>query len=504
MPPRRKGRSREGVNEHYEYLPLREAMLRKGDKVNFYGAISEYDHPKPTRGSDVLCTMTVVDMSYDNPGLRLLIFASAKNCPIVKTLGDIIRVHRVEIGDYKDSPQAIANINRKSSAFILLDGKVGSSNEPYQNSHTTYTFARHDELTVEYMRKWIGAHPLGTRISDYLVQICGIKDNTYFDLCCKILYVDDRYLPQRVTIIYVWDGTDATPRTIPILQEKDFETTPLDTLDSKQIPLPLPPRDVLCDCPSIGTMLPIVPEVQFEILPGQIPQRGDWVKFRNLACRTQAGMVEGIFTRESKLSLLSTDTKLVKDCETTYEDRILTEYGRLPESLPKPPQSLTVTDFEHIEFSTLREVLTHPKVTYKFRCLVRVTSTFPTQVCNFCVRLPTDAHGGDAEASPVFAYGVRFTVEDPTGRLHAFCYGQDGAKFFNGHPPADLCGDSALVGALERKVQKLLGCKVMEDGRLAPERDPPWIKICLMSYYTDKSKPWDSRTYRIFGTTFPG
>ncbi|KAL3684210.1 hypothetical protein R1sor_002232 [Riccia sorocarpa] len=87
--------------EHYEYLPLREAILREGE-VNFYGAISEYEKPKPTRGSDFLCTMIVVDMSFDDPGLRLLVFAPVSSCPVVKSLGDIIRLHRVKVSNYKD------------------------------------------------------------------------------------------------------------------------------------------------------------------------------------------------------------------------------------------------------------------------------------------------------------------------------------------------------------------------------------------------------------------
>ncbi|KAL3685065.1 hypothetical protein R1sor_003087 [Riccia sorocarpa] len=501
MPPRKRRRYKDGGREHYEYLPLREAILREGE-VNFYGAISEYEKPKPTRGSDFLCTMTVVDMSFDDPGLRLLVFAPVSSCPVVKSLGDIIRLHRVKVSNYKDSPQAVASMN-KGSSFILLDGKNGNSYKAYQKSHPAFTFEHHDLLTVEHMRKWISAHPLVTRTSDYLVQISGIKDN-YFDLCCKILYVDDRYLPQRVTIIYVWDGTDAAPRTLPVLQEEDSDRAPLDTLEAKQIPLPLPPRDVLCDLPPVGTMLPIIPVVPIDSLSGQMPQRGDWVKFRNLAVRTHAGMVEALLTRESKISLLSTDAQLVKNCESAYQERILSEYGHLPHSSPKPPQSLTVTDFENVQFSTLREVLTHEKVTYKFRCLVRVISTFPTQVCNFCVPLPANEDKSGTESSPVFVYGVRFTLEDPTGRLHAFLFAEDGAKFFNGHPAADLYSDSSLVGALERKVQKLLGYKYLEDGRPAPERDPPWIKVCLKSYYTDESKQWESRCYRIFGTTFPG
>lgn len=75
------------------------------------------------------------------------------------------------------------------------------------------------------------------------------------------------------------------------------------------------PREVLCDLPRLGTVLPIKPEIQLDDLPGQLPQCGDWVKFRNLTCRSRSGILEAIFTRESKISLLSKDTQLVQNCE---------------------------------------------------------------------------------------------------------------------------------------------------------------------------------------------
>ena len=46
---------------------------------------------------DWLCTMTVVDMGYDSPGLRVLYFAPNDMQPHVKAVGDIIRFHRIKV-----------------------------------------------------------------------------------------------------------------------------------------------------------------------------------------------------------------------------------------------------------------------------------------------------------------------------------------------------------------------------------------------------------------------
>lgn len=46
---------------------------------------------------DWLCTMTVIDMGYDSPGLRVLYFAPNDMQPHVKAVGDIIRFHRIQV-----------------------------------------------------------------------------------------------------------------------------------------------------------------------------------------------------------------------------------------------------------------------------------------------------------------------------------------------------------------------------------------------------------------------
>jgi hypothetical protein len=44
-----------------------------------------------------------------------------------------------------------------------------------------------------------------------MVSIKDMKVGSYFDLCCKILFVHDQDIDDRAVTIYVWDGTDAPP-----------------------------------------------------------------------------------------------------------------------------------------------------------------------------------------------------------------------------------------------------------------------------------------------------
>lgn len=163
------------------------------------------------------------------------------------------------------------------------------------------------------------------------------------------------------------------------------------------------------------------------------------------------------------------------------------------------------------------------QVTYKFRCMVRVMATWPSDVLDFCV-----LEQGD------FVYAVRLTLEDPTARLHCFLYGEDAVRllgpdedskkncclefftyvirpnaadygfcelqveFFVGYPAVNLRQQGDTVGALKRKVDRLLG--ICENG----PPNPPWVNCCLKSYYLDKEHSQESRRFRIFGTRFPG
>ncbi|XP_024403183.1 protection of telomeres protein 1a isoform X2 [Physcomitrium patens] len=485
------------VQGKYNYDRLADAVVCVDKKVNFYGIVAEYEQPKSTRGDDCLCTMTVVDMSYNTPGLRVLYFAPADQMPRVNTVGDIIRFHRIQMRSHADAPQAIGN-PKYGASFVLLSGLEGDGYEPYQKSHSRYSVEAHDRDIVDLLRTWASSHPIDTfaGTNKYMKQIKDINVESYFDLCCKILYVNEQSAENSV-IIYVWDGTDTSPACLNPVEQGESDDPGQDLWSAKELALPV---DVMRSFPVLGTVLPLVPfDVAEDDSGPQIPLAGDWVKLRNIGCRIRKGLYEGIFLHKSKIGILSPSTQAVQNCERAYKERLTSETLRLPQWCPKPPQSMLVTGYDHVKVSTLREVLTHPQVTNKFRCMVRVMATWPTDVLDFCVPLPESTAGGkDQPEQGAFVYAVRFTLEDPTGRLHVFLYGQDAVDFFVGYPAVDLRQQGDTVGALKRKVDRLLG--VSESG----PSNPPWVNCCLMSYYLDKERPHDTRRFRIFGTRFPG
>ncbi|KAG0504801.1 hypothetical protein M758_N017100 [Ceratodon purpureus] len=488
-------REREG----YNYATLAEAVKLVGETVHFYGVVAAYEQPKPTRGRDYLCTMTVIDTSYNSPGLRVLFFAPRLDqMPRVKDLGDVIRFHRLQMKTHSDAPQASGN-ERSRSSFVLFRGCEGDDYVPYQNpSGTSFTMEASDRNIVGLLRMWASSHSIDTLAgtSKYMKQIKDVAVDSYCDVCCKILFVSEQSAENKV-IMHVWDGTDASPACLNPSDHSENGDPGQDLWIAKQVAVPV---DVMRGFPALGTVLPLVPDGMPENDSRPLlPVAGDWVKLRNIRFRVRKGLYEGVLYPCSKIGILSPSTQTVQNCERAYEERLASEALRLPQWCPQPPQSMLVTGYDHVKLSALREVLTYPEVTYKFRCMVRVMATWPSDVLDFCE--PTDGSAAQPIDHPDqgdFVFVVRLTLEDPTARLHAFLYGEDAVEFFSGCPAANLRRQGDTVVVLKRKVDRLLG--VSEHG----PPNPPWVTCCLKSYYLDKARPRETRRYRVFGTRFPG
>jgi len=86
-----------------------------------------------------------------------------------------------------------------------------------------------------------------------------------------------------------------------------------DLWSSKELAVPV---NVMRGFPALGTVLPLVlfDMAQDDRTP-QVPLAGDWVKLRNIGCRFRKGLYEGVFLRESKISILSPSTEAVRNCE---------------------------------------------------------------------------------------------------------------------------------------------------------------------------------------------
>lgn len=448
--------------EDYKFLKIRDAFnCLNQRKVNLVGAILAFGLPRKTKGSDYFCKLRIIDESNEE-GIPVHVFAEDRGMlPSVASSGDIIQLCRVMIQMHNSEVYAI--FNKRFSSFALYEGKDGQNLHPYQTS-VRFHHREEDEKLTAGLRNWLDNVKLSEvgSIQDF-PSLKDIKDDRV-NLACKVLHlceVDNGWLA------FLWDGTDAQPITVQRKLEDEM---------GNQLPLHLEPlpltRDVFCTFPTVGTILRVFirPDHAEHFL--RFLEIGKWVKVLSVICEMHAGLWRGMLIPSTMLQHVDEEDIVVQERLRMFDQRLTMKHGRMPLWSFPWPSPVTDVDHEDVVFSTLMDVVAHSKVTAKFKCVVRFVAAFPWRVEDF--------------RSPRGIYRIRFTLEDPTTRIHAFVYAEDGETFFNGYPSTDI---------LKGKLDKLLGITTRDD-----RRNPPWVQCCLKSYYLDKSNKWETRQYRIFDT----
>ncbi|KAL7114616.1 hypothetical protein ACP275_04G131900 [Erythranthe tilingii] len=461
------------IVDDYKFLQIKDATACINQQVNLIGVVVETSAPKQSRGTDLFCSVKIIDESWPL-GFHIKFFAETRaKLPYVDTLGDIIIVTHVVVQTM--GSEVVASFKKRSSSFALFEGRECSGKEfvPYKFS-PNYKPRDQDKKFITGLRKWCMQQKV--KGLNELPSFKDIKEGKRLNLLCKILHIYE--VKKNEWMLFVWDGTDTPPLSVEAKLEDEMENPlPLD-LD----PSPLP-RDILCTFPAVGTVLRIIVDQGNESLGIKFLKTNKWVKIISVKCEIRASLWRAVLMPFSRICYLpELDTSVVQR-QRLYNERLPSTWGRMPFTCFPWPSYITETEYPDVPFVTLMNVLTHEEVTYKYRCVVRVVAIFPWRVEDF--------------RSPSGIYRLRLTLEDPTARIHAFLYAEDGTKFF---------GDFDSMDVLREKRDMLLG--VPEEDKLQNvekvSRNPPWIQCCLKSYYTDKSDVWGSRNFRIFDTTFVG
>ncbi|ESR64846.1 protection of telomeres protein 1b [Citrus sinensis] len=459
--------------EDYRFLKIKDAILSINQKVSFVGVILEVGSPKQSKGTDSFCTIKVTDESHTKDGISVNIFAeSMEKLPYIVSVGDIILLSHVVMKAH--NKQAYALFNKKFSSFALYDGKGGEDFLPYQVS-SRFFVRDQDKRIIAAVRKWLLNFQFKEDSKKFLL-LREIKDGQRINMACKVFHICE--VAKGEWMAFVWDGTDAPPAQISKKLEDEMDHE----LPLQVEPLPLS-RDILCSFPAVGSILRVIIDKGIEKHILHLLKIGKWVKLQNVLCQVDAGLWFGVLTHFTRLRYVPTNDNLIVERQRSYDERLSWEHSRMPYWCF--PWTSEVTDIDYSEdgpFVTLKDVLTHSQVTAKFKCVVRVVAALPWRSEDFC--------------SPLGNYRIRLTLEDPTARIHAFVYAEDGEKLFGGYP---------FVDVLKRKINKLLGVAVSDGQEIkdAP-RNPPWVQCCLKSYYIDRNDIWGSRQYRIFDTKISG
>ncbi|XP_065046976.1 protection of telomeres protein 1a-like isoform X1 [Musa acuminata AAA Group] len=456
------------------YLPIRDARTCIHERVNIFAAVSSIGAEKKSRGTDYVVSLKIMDQSYMEPGISVNFFAEdMTKLPHVRAIGDIISLQNVEVRIHRGDVYCVHN--KKFSAFALFQGKTTSGLIHYQKS-AKYHATNHDDEFLSQIRTWLLDNPPKAVGKDVPLLLRRIKLDLAFDLVCKVLHVSET--SKGDWMLFVWDGTDTPPAKLQFDLELQGERPC--SLHVEELPLTI---EVLCTFPRVGSVLRVFASKSFKVIT-HLHGGNQWVKLCNMICGLYDGMWNGMLQPSSEVLLLSDEDSIAREHLKTYDRRLATALENYPMTSFPAPSHITVLDYDYKPYTTLIESLSHPEVTHKCMCIVRVVAAYPWQAKD--LRSPVTGH-----------YRVRFTVEDPTARIHAYICGEDGVKFFQGYPTTEV---------LTSKMDKLLGI-TDTDGQAGSDdgvRNPPWVWCCLKSYYLDENNPRGSRRYRIFSTTLVG
>lgn len=105
-PSKRRRLALQSKAEMYQYTRLADLIVNT--LVNVYGVVKFFKSPFKTKGSDFVCTISLVDPSFDSldQGFKCVLFSKCKeSLPLVKSVGDVVRFHHLGVGQYRSDLQ---------------------------------------------------------------------------------------------------------------------------------------------------------------------------------------------------------------------------------------------------------------------------------------------------------------------------------------------------------------------------------------------------------------
>ncbi|KNC46505.1 uncharacterized protein AMSG_02940 [Thecamonas trahens ATCC 50062] len=148
---------RKVMTRSYRYTPLVEVAV--GMEAHVYGVVVALREPRQTRGSDMMMSLTLRDDSNSDAelsSLRINVFAPPGALPPIAGVGDVVRIHRLDIQLFRGFRQGCS---RKRTSFAVFDKALGTPIEPRTHPTLTikHTLNDADRARVRELRGWYEA-----------------------------------------------------------------------------------------------------------------------------------------------------------------------------------------------------------------------------------------------------------------------------------------------------------------------------------------------------------
>ena len=509
--PKSKRRKVGDTGRKYEYKKI--ADLEVNDKkMNIFGVVSDFKSPFRTRGADYCCFVTIVDESCPNAGIKCVLFNQNQDkLPQVKSIGDIVCLHRVNITERNSSPSVEGT---PFSSYLCFDGQPRSKLKPRTGSFS-YTFVSRDKTRVKELRHWAAQREGSQQIS----RLESVVPNTSFDLTCQVISITP-YLPQCcASVLTVWDGT-----RLPLGNRK------IDMSAYRSVSDPglqhaagvLAENVVVYDESSLDAATLVKPGqfVVIRCVRAETVQNGD---------SDSSALVELCVPKDCRRGNVCVKTLAVDDPDVSKlkEELPNTPLPSFSDCSINNPPSVTSTLHPTVPLMPLNKVCSWEAVPSKFRCRVTVSVISPSSVeemvklvCQNCGLVAPVPHGLESSTSRIpcpecnelnltdpndppalsYTYLFKLLIQDGTGKLVVYVSEGDAVTFLPGLPPVNLYQDQQLRYKLLDRLYYLTG----GNSPFAAEpstRPRPWVECCILSYrHEPRNHSSSVLYYRIFDT----
>eukprot|EP00731_Ephydatia_muelleri_P035145 Em0099g17a len=515
-----------GSKGGYKYSKI--AQLKSGDdKINVFGVVKFFKPIAQTKGTDFCSVLTIVDESSPVSGLKCVIFnRSQDKLPHIRSVGDVICLHRLKIQTFKDELQAMGRASPVPSASTA--------------SRTRRSFPG------PALREWAEQH--SELNSDTRARrLCDVSGGDYFDLTCQVVS-KSVFASQDYTILSVWDGTKFP------LEHKQYDYSYSETASDPGLSA------------AAGNLA--VPVVLYDnhTMQGRAIRPAQFVRLSNVHATRLKGYSFAASDQQFYVELCihkgtqyGSGATVLPDCDegaVRLKSQLASLVGAggrdeaaaplqrwCPTSVRPLPRSATVTPYTRVAFTPIRDVLVYPTVPFKFNCRARVECVFPACVedmvqlrCSRCARkvpmprtsradsdaltgtpCPTcvgdAAAGGAPTSAPTEAvlrliYVFKLVLDDETGHLSAYVAEDDAATFLPGLPPTNLYVEQDSRRKLLDRLYYLTGGNdpfVEHPPGYRQQLPRPWMECCLKSYFHIQRAPGGVPSprkvnYRVFDT----
>ncbi|CAH3164924.1 unnamed protein product, partial [Porites evermanni] len=416
---------------HEKCIYTKLAELKVNTVVNVYGVVKFFKSPFKTKGSDFVCTLSLVDPSLPSldSSFKCVLFSKSKEgLPSVKAVGDVVRFQHLGAGHYQGELQGKFTAD---SSWVVFDIHSSDTPQVRASSSKSYNLTDDEKGVLEELQAW-SAHKeaLNKRFS-----ITNLKDlsttHHFINLLAQVVAI--RWTEKGDIVLTLWDGSLPACQSVlvdPISEKGQVMSDKLMRKASKRcndvilydnhvrsIGTKICPGDfvsirnvhvkertadssVTAHNPQLAESRPLV---SLEVHRGTICGRGVEILSANDPQVTSSAMMafmakaeelmiqqeesDAMDTSESEGIKITTTRPLDQCCKVQEKSSAGEESSPVHNTESRALQtSCTITEHPCIPFMSIRDIKACKTVPNKFRCRVKAVIFLPSEVKDFVRR----------------------------------------------------------------------------------------------------------------------